>query len=67
MDATSIATAGVHPGDTTLTRAFERIRKLRYLVLVGRLVTALEESGARGTALEMHRTVRDRLSRELGL
>ena len=67
MEATRVATAEMQLGDTAFARACARITKLRDLVLLDRLVTCLEESGHRSRALDIHRSARDRLRRELGV
>lgn len=68
MNATTVATAGVQPGDTQRLRAFvSRFEKARDHALLDRMVRALESAGAQGRALELHRTARDRLRAELGL
>lgn len=65
MDATTVATAGVHPGDTLRLRAFSRFEKTRDLALLARLVKLLENSGIDSPALARHRAARDRVQREL--
>ena len=73
MDASSLATAGVHPGDTTLIRLeVERVQALRRLRIVDELIANLEagiltSDGSCAAALREHRAARDRIARELGL
>ena len=73
MDASSLATAGVQPGDTTLIRLeVERMQALRRLRIVEELVANLEAGlltshADRAAALREHRAARDQLARELGL
>jgi hypothetical protein len=73
MDATTVATAGVQPGDTSKVRALaDRISKLQQLVIVNRLLRPLEAAHRRGELtdlrpLQQHLAVRNGLARELGL
>jgi hypothetical protein len=67
MDASQLATAGVHPGDTiNLDQLQARLNKARDLFFMRALVRALEERRASDAVLRFHRAARDRLSRELG-
>lgn len=65
----SVATAGVHPGDTAKVRQLSaRIDQLRNLRLLDRIIAGLEGVFAPDAkALRIHREVRDRLRTELGL
>ena len=77
MDATTVATAGVQPGDTaTIRMAADRLSKLQRLRLIDQLIGVLEASlraeASLGASIDMrslqvHRAQRDRLASELGL
>jgi len=71
MEATTVATAGVQPGDTSKVRMFaDRIVKLRNLRMLDRLIGDLErldDGGMSAVALGLHRQARARLARELEL
>ena len=69
MDATTVAPAGVQPGDTSKVRLLaDRISKLRNLRLLGELITDLESLGTvNPVALARHRQAHARIARELGL
>jgi hypothetical protein len=69
MEATTVAQAGVQPGDTSKVRILaDRISKLRNLRLLGDLIADLESLGTvNPVALGRHRQAHERLARELGL
>lgn len=71
MDATTVATAGVQPGDTTLIRIeVERLDALRRLRIVDAVIGNLEVGILtlnHFEALRRHRAARARLLAELGL
>jgi hypothetical protein len=71
MEASSLASAGVQPGDTTLIRIqVERLDALRRLRIVEAIIANIEAGiliWDRAESLRRHRAARDRLARELGL